>query len=151
MGKSSDILISWCFLIVNFWWHCKSLFPIPGSWRYVTLYFEKCRENNETKISCTALGNIIGSHRFLSDCCATTITSRSNDGDIYTSDNSCAKLLGYSAIGEWVEANNYAFAGSVRLVFLELPKQPGDSDFVMEIQFPVCKRTVALDLLSSNQ
>ncbi|NEO02579.1 MAG: MerR family transcriptional regulator [Moorea sp. SIO3I7] len=64
--------------------------------------------------------------------------------------NSCAKLLGYNAIGEWVEANHYAFAGPVRLVFLELPKQPGDSDFVMEIQFPIRKRTVDLDLRSIN-
>ncbi|KST69321.1 MerR family transcriptional regulator [Mastigocoleus testarum] len=63
---------------------------------------------------------------------------------------SCAKLLGYNAIGEWVEANQYTFAGPVRLVFLELPKQPGDSDFVTEIQFPVRKRSVELDLLSIN-
>ena len=35
---------------------------------------------------------------------------------------SCAKLLGYNAIGEWVEANHYTFAGPVRLVFLELPQ-----------------------------
>ena len=62
----------------------------------------------------------------------------------------CAKFLGYNAIGEWVEANNYAFAGPARLVFLELPKQPGDVDFVMEIQFPICKREVDLDLRSVN-
>ena len=64
--------------------------------------------------------------------------------------DSCGKLLGYNAIGEWVEANHYAFAGPVRLVFLELPKQPGDSDFVTEIQFPIRKRTVDLDLRSIN-
>ena len=57
----------------------------------------------------------------------------------------CAKLLGYNAIGEWAEANHYAFAGAVRLVFLELPKQPGDKNFVMEIQFPIRKETVDLD------
>ncbi|MDJ0689837.1 MAG: hypothetical protein QNJ41_15150 [Xenococcaceae cyanobacterium MO_188.B32] len=34
----------------------------------------------------------------------------------------CSKLLGYNALGEWAEANHYAFAGPVRLVFLELPK-----------------------------
>ena len=62
----------------------------------------------------------------------------------------CAKFLGYNAIGEWVEANHYAFAGPARLVFLELPKQPGDTDFVMEIQFPIRKRAVDLDLLSIN-
>ena len=62
----------------------------------------------------------------------------------------CARLLGHNAIGEWVEANHYAFAGPVRLVFLELPKQPGDSDFVTEIQFPIRKRTVDLNLLSIN-
>ncbi len=64
--------------------------------------------------------------------------------------SSCAKLLGYNAIGEWVEANHYAFAGPVRLVFLELPKQPGDSDFVMEIQFPIRKRMGDLNLPSIN-
>ena len=63
---------------------------------------------------------------------------------------SCAKLLGYNTIGEWVEANHYAFAGPVRLVFLELPKRPGEEDFVMEIQFPIRKRTVDLDLSSIN-
>lgn len=64
--------------------------------------------------------------------------------------SSCAKLLGYNAIGEWAEANQYSLAGPVRLVFLELPKQPGDSDFVIEIQFPVCKRQINLDLSSIN-
>ena len=62
----------------------------------------------------------------------------------------CARLLGYNAIGEWVEANHYAFAGPVRLVFLELPKQAGDSNFVTEIQFPIHKREVELNLLSTN-
>ncbi|MDJ0589542.1 MAG: MerR family transcriptional regulator [Pleurocapsa sp. MO_226.B13] len=62
----------------------------------------------------------------------------------------CARLLGYNAIGEWVEANHYALAGPVRLVFLKLPKQSGDSDFVTEIQFPIRKRTVDLNLLSIN-
>ncbi len=56
----------------------------------------------------------------------------------------CAKVLGYNAIGEWVEANNYSLAGSTRLVFLELPKQPGDDDFVMKIQFPIRKRELDL-------
>lgn len=59
---------------------------------------------------------------------------------------SCAKFLGYNVIGEWVEANHYAFAGPVRLVFLELPERPGDLDFVIEIQFPIRKRTVDLSL-----
>lgn len=62
----------------------------------------------------------------------------------------CARLLGHNAIGEWIEANHYAFAGPVRLVFLELPKHPGDSDFVTEIQFPIRKREVDLNLLSAN-
>jgi DNA-binding transcriptional MerR regulator len=61
----------------------------------------------------------------------------------------CARLLGHNAIGEWVEANHYAFAGAVRLVFLKLPKHPGDSDFVTEIQFPIRKREVDLNLLSA--
>ena len=62
----------------------------------------------------------------------------------------CSKLLGYNAIAEWVEANHYDLAGAVRLVFLELPKQPGDEDYVMEIQFPVRKREVDLNLRSLN-
>ncbi|BAY86317.1 transcriptional regulator [Calothrix parasitica NIES-267] len=63
---------------------------------------------------------------------------------------SCAKLLGYNAIGEWVEANHYTFVGSVRLVFLELPKKRDDRDFVTEIQFPVRKREINFDLSSIN-
>ena len=62
----------------------------------------------------------------------------------------CARLLGHNAIGEWGEANHYAFAGPVRLVFLELPYHPGDLDYVAEIQFPICKREVDLNLLSTN-
>ena len=62
----------------------------------------------------------------------------------------CSKLLGYNAIADWVEANHYDLAGAVRLVFLELPKQPGDDDYVMEIQFPVRKREVELNLQSLN-
>lgn len=62
----------------------------------------------------------------------------------------CARLLGHNAIGEWVEANHYAFAGPVRLVFLELPKHPGDLDYVAEIQFPIRKQEVDLNLLSTN-
>lgn len=62
----------------------------------------------------------------------------------------CARLLGHNAIGEWVEANHYAFAGPVRLVFLELPKYPGDLDYVAEIQFPIRKREVDLNLVSIN-
>ena len=62
----------------------------------------------------------------------------------------CSKLLGYNAIADWVEANHYDLAGAVRLVFLELPKQPGDDDYVMEIQFPVKEREVELNLQSLN-
>ncbi len=64
--------------------------------------------------------------------------------------SSCAKFLGYNAIGEWAEANHYALAGPVRLVFLELPKRPGDEDFVIETQFPICKLPVDLNLSSIN-
>ncbi|MEM8830440.1 MAG: hypothetical protein AAGE96_13935 [Cyanobacteria bacterium P01_G01_bin.19] len=62
----------------------------------------------------------------------------------------CSKLLGYIVIAELVEANRYDLAGAVRLVFLELPKQPGDDDYVMEIQFPVHKREAELNLQSLN-
>ena len=63
----------------------------------------------------------------------------------------CSKLLGYNAIAEWVEANHYDLAGAVRLVFLELPKHPGDDDYVMEIQFPVRKREVDLRLRTAER
>ena len=64
--------------------------------------------------------------------------------------SSCGKFLGYNVIGEWVEANHYVFAGPVRLILLELPKQQGDTDFVTEIQFPIRKRAIDLDLSSIN-
>ena len=59
-----------------------------------------------------------------------------------TTEPALTAFRGYNAIAEWVEANNYALASAVRLVLLELPKQPGDDDFVMEIQFPIRKQTV---------
>lgn len=62
----------------------------------------------------------------------------------------CSKLLGYNAIADWIEAKHYDLAGAVRLVFLELPKQPGDDDYVIEIQFPVKEREVELNLQSLN-
>ena len=62
----------------------------------------------------------------------------------------CARLLGYNAIGEWIEANHYTFAGPVRLVFLELPQQSENSEAVTEIQFPIRKREVDLNLSSLN-
>ncbi|MDJ0772797.1 MAG: MerR family transcriptional regulator [Mastigocoleus sp. MO_167.B18] len=102
------------------------------------------------------LGRLLNatSHAPLTICDGITLTERSLPEETMATfippAASCAKLLGYNAIGEWVEANQYTFAGPVRLVFLRLPKQSGDSDFVTEIQFPIRKRTVELDLLSIN-
>ncbi|MEL6460083.1 MAG: MerR family transcriptional regulator [Cyanobacteria bacterium J06641_2] len=102
------------------------------------------------------LGRLLhkNSHASLTTCNGITFAPRELQAETMATfippKGSCAKLLGYNAIGEWVEANNYTFAGAVRLVFLELPKQRGDADFVTEIQFPVRKREVNFDLSLIN-
>lgn len=45
--------------------------------------------------------------------------------------------LSYSAIGTWVEKNQYRLVGPGREVMLVPPGPSGESDMVMEIQFPV--------------
>lgn len=45
--------------------------------------------------------------------------------------------LSYSAIGTWVENNQYKLIGPGREVMLVPPKAGDESDMVMEIQFPV--------------
>lgn len=52
--------------------------------------------------------------------------------------------IGYSAIGEWMEANEYIFAGPCRELVLRWPTAPDYSDLIMEIQFPIQKRTTSL-------
>ncbi|NDJ34769.1 MAG: MerR family transcriptional regulator [Chloroflexi bacterium] len=45
--------------------------------------------------------------------------------------------LAYGAIGAWVEANGYRFAGPGREVFLQWPDPQGEREAVAEIQMPV--------------
>lgn len=45
--------------------------------------------------------------------------------------------VGYGALGQWIEANNYRLAGAGREVFLDFPFPTREEDFVIEIQFPV--------------
>jgi DNA-binding transcriptional MerR regulator len=54
--------------------------------------------------------------------------------------------LAFGALGRWMAANSYGIAGPSREVFLEEPfLRPKDDDVVMEIQFPVVKRTTPPD------
>ena len=94
-----------------------------------------------SRLSLTINNGITLTDKFLPSATMATFVPQTTD---------CSKLLGYNAIAEWVEANHYDLAGAVRLVFLELPKQPGDDDYIMEIQFPVRKREVALNLRPLN-
>ena len=97
--------------------------------------------NGAKRLSLTTHNDITLSERSLASATMATFVPQTEH---------CAKVLGYSAIAEWVEANHYDLAGAVRLVFLELPKQTGDEDSVVEIQFPVRKREVELNLRSLN-
>ncbi len=45
--------------------------------------------------------------------------------------------LSYTAIGKWVEANQYRLVGPGREVFIVPPKAGHESEMVVEIQFPV--------------
>ncbi len=91
--------------------------------------------NGSSRLSLTTHDGITLENKFLPSATMATFVPQTTN---------CSKILGYSAIAEWVEANHYDLAGSTRLVFLELPKQPGDNDFVMEIQFPIRKRELDL-------
>ena len=70
------------------------------------------------------LGRLLhgNSHGSLTTCDGMTLATRALPSATMATfippTSSCAKLLGYNAIGEWVEANHYTFAGPVRLVFL---------------------------------
>ncbi len=48
--------------------------------------------------------------------------------------------LSYGAIGAWVEANNYEFAGTVREMFIQLPS-PTVEEPIAEIQYPVRRKS----------
>ncbi|MDJ0536971.1 MAG: MerR family transcriptional regulator [Xenococcaceae cyanobacterium MO_207.B15] len=107
---------------------------------YIDMEFGKSLDRS-SRLSLTINNGITLTDKFLPSATMATFVPQTTD---------CSKLLGYNAIAEWVEANHYDLAGAVRLVFLELPKQPGDDDYIMEIQFPVRKREVALNLRSLN-
>ena len=97
--------------------------------------------NGAKRLSLTTHNNITLTERSLASATMATFIPQTAN---------CPKVLGYSTIAEWVEANHYDLAGAVRLVFLELPKQTEDEDYVVEIQFPVRKREVELNLRSLN-
>ncbi len=105
---------------------------------YIDMEFGKSLDRS-SRLSLTSHNGITLVDKFLPEATMATFVPQTKN---------CSKLLGYNAIGEWVEANHYDLAGAVRLVFLELPKQPGDEDYVMEIQFPVRKREGDLKLRS---
>lgn len=112
---------------------------------YIDLEFGKSLEKTSS-LSLTNNNGITLVDKFLPSATMATFVPQTKD---------CSKLLGYSAIAEWVESNHYDLAGAVRLVFLELPKQPGDDEYVVEIQFPVRKRAGELTstsiVIESNQ
>ncbi len=112
---------------------------------YIDLEFGKSLDKTSS-LSLTTNNGITLVDKFLPSATMATFVPQTKD---------CSKLLGYSAIAEWVETNHYDLAGAVRLVFLELPKQPGDDDYVVEIQFPVRKRAGELTstsvVIESNQ
>ena len=107
---------------------------------YIDMEFGKSLDRS-SRLSLTTNNGITLVDKFLPSETMATFVPQTTD---------CSKLLGYNAIADWVEANHYDLAGAVRLVFLELPKQPGDDDYVMEIQFPVKEREVELNLQSLN-
>lgn len=58
--------------------------------------------------------------------------------------------IGFSAIGEWAEMNDYAFAGPMHGVILNSTHLQDTTDLLVEVQFPIQKRDVHFDLLDSN-
>lgn len=47
--------------------------------------------------------------------------------------------VAYSALGTWIENNQYRIIGQQREIFLELPHPDKEPEVVLEIQFPVEK------------
>lgn len=58
--------------------------------------------------------------------------------------------IGFSAIGEWAEMNDYAFAGPMHGVILNSTHFQDTTDLLVEVQFPIQKRDVPFDLLDSD-
>jgi DNA-binding transcriptional MerR regulator len=58
--------------------------------------------------------------------------------------------IGFSAIGEWAEMNDYAFVGPMHGVILNSPMLQDTTDLLVEVQFPIQKRDVPFDLLDSS-
>jgi len=54
----------------------------------------------------------------------------------------------YAVLGRWVEQNGYRFVGPAREVLLVLPSADHGTDAVVEIQFPVAKRSSSNPLVS---
>ncbi len=58
-------------------------------------------------------------------------------------------MVGYGALGTWIESNGYEIIGLQREIFINLHEFPEQEDLVMEIQFPVRKRPVENELLTN--
>jgi DNA-binding transcriptional MerR regulator len=56
--------------------------------------------------------------------------------------------MAYGALGAWIEAHNYEFAGPTREIFLEFAPPGKEEDAVTEIQFPVRRVDADLNFLS---
>jgi len=54
--------------------------------------------------------------------------------------------IGFSAIGEWAELNNYAFAGPMRGIILHPTQFQDTAELIVEAQFPIQKRDIHFDL-----
>ena len=58
--------------------------------------------------------------------------------------------IGFGAVGEWAELNDYAFAGPMRGIIVEPFRFDNAENMVVEIQFPIQKRTTNFNLLNTN-
>lgn len=60
--------------------------------------------------------------------------------------------IGYSAIGEWVEMNDYVFAGPMHGFIRKINSLEtfATSDLIVEMQFPIVKRASDYNLLNAN-
>jgi hypothetical protein len=58
--------------------------------------------------------------------------------------------IGFSAIGEWAEMNDYAFAGPMHGIILHPFDLADAPNLVVEVQFPIEKRDVSFNLLNTG-
>lgn len=58
--------------------------------------------------------------------------------------------IGFSAIGEWAELNDYAFAGAMRGIVVEPYNFDDAENLMIEVQFPIQKRSVDFNLLNNK-